>query len=219
MQCDDKERFATKLKNIEQSQEIQIVYSGTLAFGRWRSLVQLAEAAERLRPEGLEIEIIAYAPFVPVEAGDMFQKLPLLLVRSALADDEVPRVLSAADILFLPESFDDANRSFIKLSVSTKAHLYMMSGRPPLVYGPPEVGTIDYARREGWGYVVDLEGIEPLMEALRRLITERDMCEALVQRGKDISQRNHEGKTVRERLRHDLLETTLTWQRSKHFEI
>jgi glycosyltransferase involved in cell wall biosynthesis len=207
MQCDDLERFSMFANEKKAGPHVvEIVYSGTLALDRWRALVELALAAEALRHEGLAIAITAFAPFVPVEAGDSLNNLPGLTVADALADKDVPRVLSAADILFLPESFDEAIRSYIRLSVSTKAHLYMMSGRPVLVYGPPEIGTVDYARREGWGYVVDREGVEPLTAGLRKVLTERDLRGALVQTGLEVAARNHDGKTVRERLRRDLIE-------------
>lgn len=50
--------------------------------------------------------------------------------------DQLPAVLAGCDVLFLPGHFDTAYQNAIQLSLSSKAHLYMMSGRPILVYGP-----------------------------------------------------------------------------------
>jgi glycosyltransferase involved in cell wall biosynthesis len=211
MQCDDSERFSIHAKEDRAGAgPVRIVYSGTLALERWQALVELATVAEILRHDGFTITITAYAPFIPMEAGDKLRKLPALSLCGALPDCDVPRVLSTADILFLPESFEPMIRSYIKLSVSTKAHLYMMSGRPILVYGPTEIGTVDYARREKWGYVVDRQGLEPLANALRKMLADRDLCDALVKKGFEVAARNHDGKTVRKRLHSALSEFSST---------
>jgi glycosyltransferase involved in cell wall biosynthesis len=215
MQCDDTERFyAARSAQKDNRRTVEVVYSGSLALGRWKGLVDLAQAAERFRAKGIAINIIAYAPYVPPEASDALQTTPGLIVKSTVPDQEVPGILTAADLLFLPESFDKNIRAYIKLSVSTKAHLYMMSGKPSLVYGPPEIGTVDYARREGWGYVVDQEGAYYLAKALARLLADAKLRERLVKKGQDVVMRNHEGTTARECLRQSLLRTVLAYQGS-----
>jgi hypothetical protein len=211
MQCDDSERFnAFAREKRADTGTVGIVYSGSLALDRWKALVELATVAEILRGDGFSITITAYAPFIPKEAGGKLAKMPTLSLCGALPDGHVPHVLSTAKVLFLPESFEPMMRSYTRLSVSTKAHLYMMSGRPILVYGPPEIGTVDYARREKWGYVVDRQGLEPLAIALKRMLTERDLCDTLVKRGFEVAARNHDGKTVRKRLHSALSELSPT---------
>jgi len=206
MHCGDSERFPLISNKQENGwRDIEVIYSGSLNSKRWRSLVHLAEASGQLANEGLKVKIIVYTPYVPLEAGSALEGLPTLTVRGALEDADVPGVMSAADILFLPESFDEAARSYTKLSVSTKAHLYMMSRRPILIYGPSEIGTVDYAKREGWGYVVDEEGVAPLVEALKLLINNRGLRESLVLKGDEVAKRNHEGRAIREHLRQSLL--------------
>ena len=205
MQCDDVERFkCVKSEGERDWKNINIVYSGTLSLDRWRSFIHLAKAAEDLQTEGVTVKIVIYAPFIPAEAGDNLNKLPSITLHNALTDKDVPQALSDADILFLPESFDESIRAYIKLSVSTKAHLYMMTGRPILVYGPPEIGTVVYAKREKWGYVVEKEGVNYLSDALRKLLINKEFRDILVMKGKSVAARNHDSKITRERLRNDL---------------
>jgi glycosyltransferase involved in cell wall biosynthesis len=205
MQCDDVERFKC-VKSVRERdwKNINIVYSGTLSLNRWRSFIHLAKAAEGLQTEGVTIKIMIYAPFIPAEAWDKLHKLPAITLHNALTDKDVPKALSDADILFLPESFDESIRAYIKLSVSTKAHLYMMAGRPILVYGPPEIATVVYAKREKWGYVVENEEVNYLSDALRKLLKNKELRDALVMKGKSVAAQNHHGKITRERLRNDL---------------
>jgi glycosyltransferase involved in cell wall biosynthesis len=164
-------------------------------------LLELSAAIEPLVTEKLKIEIVAYVPFVPVEASELIKEARNIRIEASPKDDDVPGVLCGADILFLPESFEAQTRAYTKLSVSTKAHLYMMSERPVLVYGPPEIGTVEYATREGWGFVVSEKSISALREAVRSLINDASLREKLVTTGKRVAMRNHDGIAVRENLR------------------
>jgi glycosyltransferase involved in cell wall biosynthesis len=84
--------------------------------------------------------------------------------------DDLPSILSEASVLLLPESFNQ-NRHLIEYSISTKAHLYMMSRRPVLVYGPSYSGTVDYAVLYGWGLVVSERNVAKLKEAFIEIFT------------------------------------------------
>jgi glycosyltransferase involved in cell wall biosynthesis len=202
MQCDDPGRFPIGMSRTpDKTGIIQIVYSGDLGLGRWESLLELSAAIEPLVTEKLKIEIVAYAPFVPVEASELIKEARSIRIDAPPKNEDVPGVLCDADILFLPESFEAQTRAYTKLSVSTKAHLYMMSERPVLVYGPPEIGTVEYATREGWGFVVSEKSINALREAVRSLINDASLRERLVSTAKRIAMRNHDGVTIREKLR------------------
>jgi glycosyltransferase involved in cell wall biosynthesis len=206
MQCDNTARFTpVSDEGSRDYRNAEVIYSGSLSLDRWRSFIHLAEAARILKSEGINIRIRVYAPFVPPEGASHIEKYPEITLHDALPDHKVRHVLSTADVLFLPESFDSEIRSYIKLSVSTKCHLYMMTGRPVLVYGPPEIGTVDYAKRETWGFVVEKEGVEYLVDALRKLLTSKELRNFLAMNGTSVAARNHDGHVIRERLRNDFV--------------
>lgn len=205
MQCDDPDRFSEAIPARTRGPgEVEIVYSGSLALNRWKALMDLAEACEACRSRGLNARVTAYVTFVPEEASALRHDRNVTL-KEAVPDAEVPGVLKGADILFLPESFDPRYREYVKLSVSTKAHLYMLSGRPSLVYGPPGLGTIEYARQRGWGLVVDQQGQAHLADAIERLVYDPSRRQELVARGREVAARNHAGPSVREDLRESLV--------------
>lgn len=207
LQCDNPERFAAARSRYrtESLKCTEIVYSGSLALRRWEALLDLADACERARASGRNVSIIAYVPFVPPEAVDALGAAHCLELRPAVPDAEVPRILSGADILFLPESFDPSMREFIRLSVSTKCHLYMMSGRPSLVYGPPGIGTVEYARNQGWGMVVDQRGPQGLKRAIEALQDDPAAVGKLLAEARNVAAAHHSAPIVREELRLSLL--------------
>lgn len=205
MQCDSFDRFDAERGAYASSwKTIRVVYSGSLALGRWRGILELSEAAKMLADKGFEVKIDVYAPFVPDEARPLLTAFSVSM-KYSVPDSDVPNILVNADILFLPESFEKSIREYIRLSVSTKAHLYMMSGAVPLVYGPSKIGTVEYARDEGWGYVVDCQGAEYLEVAIMNIAKNEKLRREFVFNGRQVSKKNHLDVVVRHALRESLL--------------
>lgn len=205
MQCADQGRYpAVTERDDLHWHAVKVIYSGSLALDRWRGILELSNAAAILSRKGLMLTIDVYAPYIPPEAAALEGSFGVAL-HKAVPDSEVPALLASADILFLPESFDSAIRSYTKFSVSTKAHLYMMSGRVSLVYGPPEIGTVEYAKGAGWGYVVDEQNVDALVDAVGSIAKDPELRSSLLNNARRTVQKNHSDSVVREQLRTDLL--------------
>lgn len=201
MQCDNIERFrAVTPRRVVEAGDFSIVYTGSLELGRWAPLADLCSATQLLQREGLNVTVTAFASAVPPEAINILREMPHLQILPPPPHDEVPAVLKGADILFLPETFNPGTARMIRLAVSTKAHLYMMSERPILVYAPSITGIVDYARREGWAYVVDRQDVGLLADGVQQLLVDRDLVRQLVQTGVRVALKNHDERVVRQRL-------------------
>ena len=170
--------------------KLVVAYSGSLGLRRWEGLRDLADALKALSQDGVSWELHVYAPSFPVEASVLL-RYPQVKLMGHLADADVLTVLAAADIVFLPESFDQHIRDYIRLSISTKAHLYMMTGSVPLVYGPPELGTVRYATQDGWGVVVDRPDIDALRNAVRSIVKDQRLRDHVVSTALNVFNRNH----------------------------
>ena len=200
MMGDRAERFqVAQPVRLHEPSIISLLYSGNLGQGRWKSLTEVCYAAEALQREGYRIGVTAFASTVPSEAINLLKSLNNLQVLPPPAHDMLPAYLKGADILVLPETFNSAMANEIRLSISTKAHLYMMSERPILVYGSPLTGIVDYARREGWASVVDHNDQLQLMAALRQLIDDPALRQRLVERGIHVALKNHSESVIRKR--------------------
>jgi hypothetical protein len=200
MMGDSFERFReTQSRRVSPTDEISVVYTGNLGQGRWQSLVDLCAAGDLLRSEGYCVRITGFASTVPAEAVNILKRIADLQILPPPAHELVPAFLKGANILFLPETFDVEKAAEIRLSISTKAHLYMMSERPILVYGSSITGIVDYAKRDGWALVVDERNIHRLAEALRRLIIDIDLQKSLIKRGTEVARQNHDEVVIRRR--------------------
>jgi glycosyltransferase involved in cell wall biosynthesis len=198
MMCDDPERFDNAIpKRSTYNDGILVVYSGGLANGRWESIIDLCQAAINAGlSNGIKITVNVFTSVVPKEAVNKLQQISNLKIMPNPSHEELPSYLKGADILFLPETFDPAIACAIRLSISTKAHLYMMSEKPVLIYGSPLTGIVDYAKSGKWAHIIDEQGVQKLTQGLNDMINNPAYCRKLVENGNKIVSENHDKKVV-----------------------
>lgn len=208
-QCADSAVYRqAKPRRVGPENAYSLVYSGTLGHRRWEAILDMAEVLQRCAEEGLPAHLMVFAP--PWDHLPELQKLPHVSLAPLPSPEETPGIFKGADVLFLPESFDPQEAHTIRYSISTKAHLYMMSEQPILLYGPPEAGVVDYGLREGWAYVVPQRDKQALYEAVRALLTDEALRHKLVARGREVAARYHEAAIVREAFRQALWQAART---------
>lgn len=202
MMCDNYDRFSKSPANrIVDQDTISIIYAGSLGGDRWEPLADLCQAALNLQVEGLKFQVIGLVSSVAPEGMASLQTSPLLQLLPAPSHEDLPSYLKGADILFLPEPFNKRRDNDIRLSISTKAHLYMMSERPTLIYAPPTTGIMSYSTQVDWGLRINEPNEELLKDALRKLATDKIYCHDLIEKGKEIALQRHNSSTVREYFR------------------
>lgn len=82
-------------------------------------------------------------------------------------------------ILFLPMAFNSPD--IIKTASPVKLPEYLASGPPILVHAPEYAYITWYAKKYGWGFVVDKPDLELLKEAVQVLLRDDFLKENLVQ--------------------------------------
>ena len=177
----------------------RIVYTGSLGHRRYEAIQDLLAAVRQLPQLANRFEIHVYSSGIPKDLPKNLLRCPEVTFHTLPGHEQLPAVLAAATLLLLPESFNEARQS-IEFSISTKAHLYLMSRRPVLVYGPRHSGTVDYAMQEGWGLVVAERDPEELKAAVLGILCRNPAIRAL-DRAEASIRRNHDMTSGRERLR------------------
>ena len=77
----------------------------------------------------------------------------------------------------------------------------MASGTPILVYGPPGLPVVEYARRDGLGKVVDRCDPEALRAAICELMGSAALREQLGRTARRLAAERHDAKTISESFR------------------
>lgn len=154
---------------------ITVLYAGSLQMDRWHAAIDMANAVAALRQEGTNIRFVCYNLDAPAAAMTELEQLGTLL-KAPVPVAEMPGILKGADILFLPESFEQNIGTWIALSLSSKVPYYIMAKRPIVVYGSPCSGVVRHAKTEGWAIAVTEPGVDGLLTSLRRIIAAGFNC-------------------------------------------
>lgn len=203
---DDPHRFPKDSGIV--ADQFRIVYTGSLALRRYEAVQDLLDAVRSMQDHSRPIQIVIYCSGLPKDTTHALLNAPEVAFLPLPTHDELPRILASAAVLLLPESFSVAPE-LIEYAISSKAHLYMMSGRPILVYGPAYSGTVEYATREGWGMVVAERSSAKLKDALAALLAGGGRMQQLRWNAEACIRRHHDLVAGRERFR-EMLATAAT---------
>lgn len=198
------------LKHAKQewsySGSFRVVYMGTVhPLAQLTSLADVGRAISEMHATGADIRLEIFTPQMFVaDLRRRFRGLPGVQVNGSPTSAKAASVLGGADLLIIPANFDRASFRYIRYSLPAKSIAYMVSSCPVLLYGPPNVPAVEYARREGWGFVVDTRKPSKLKQAIATLMGDEALRKSLGSRGREVAVRNHDGKRLRAWF-HDLL--------------
>lgn len=158
--------FATPPSRLaENDHQFTVAFAGTInSPGYVKALIALQDA---LAPLGGRLLI--FGPLTPEQARQNGLDLPNIAVCGLLPWPElINRLRDEADVLYVPMSFDAAERSNMEMSFPSKLADYTAVGVPLLIYGPPYCSAAGWARENrGVAEVAEVES--ELREAVRRL--------------------------------------------------
>jgi glycosyltransferase involved in cell wall biosynthesis len=144
--------------------------------------VRLVVLSSAIEPEG--VKSLSVAQFIDVMPDP--------------GNDLLPSYLKGADILLLAEGFDEGFVSAIKLSISSKAHLFMFSHRPIIVYAHADTGIARYAQALGWAKIVTKRSKQELVNAILQLAKNKKEAEKLVGKADEVVTKFHSHQANRE---------------------
>lgn len=196
----DAARWASSPGPRPAGRPVRLLYTGSiLSFAQLDSLIDCCRAVVTLRGQGLEVRLDIYSPLFQTAGLEDFLLIdPAIQLQDSIADDEIYfRTLREADVLLLPVNFDAHSVAYIGLSMPTKVPSYLVSGTPVLVYGPGGTAQVDYARRGGWGHVVDRRDGDALVAGLRQIIADDALRDGLSRRALRLADERHDAGTVR----------------------
>lgn len=165
-----------------------LVSAGVFDSRRLPLLHDLEQACEILSKRGFKVRATIFAVNHQNIDSSSFHYIDL---QPSPTHEELPAFLKGANILFLPERFDESVMD-IRLCVSSKAHLFMFSERPIIVYANPQTGIAQYASQEGWGVVVERRDPSVLSSVLARLFTDETEAQALIVRSRQVVSTYHD---------------------------
>jgi glycosyltransferase involved in cell wall biosynthesis len=207
--ADDQQRF-------ESAQSVRVHPTGTItlmAIGnfnqyRWPLLLDANESCNLLELQGIHVRVAILSSAIDPQGACQLAEAAYIDILDDPGNDKLPCYLKGADLLFLAEGFDEGFVSAIRLSISSKAHLFMFSQRPIIVYAHPDTGIAKYVSTYRWGKLVNRRSSHMLAEAIENLLSNDDEVRTLIAQANSTAKAFHSHEANLNRLRSALTVNT-----------
>ena len=162
-------------KKYDREGVFRILYAGRIGNGLRNSLFEVAIAISELHEnDNLQIELQIQATSDD-NILNKLKKFNFVKINPPVEYTDLPKIFSAADLLLLPNDFDEKSINFLKYSMPTKASEYMASGSPILLYSHPDTAVTKHAIKNNWAFVVAEHSIPKLKAAIKQLYDEMEL--------------------------------------------
>ena len=162
-------QFTTPPERLSHSDhQFTIAFAGTInSPGYTQTLIALHDALAAVNGR-----LLLFGPLTPEQAKQIGLDLPNITVCGLLSwPDLMARLREEVDALFVPMSFDEADRSNMEMAFPSKLADGTAVGLPLLIYGPSYCSAVRWAK-ENPGVAEVIEAQEHLGEVVRRLATD-----------------------------------------------
>jgi len=167
-----------------------ILFTGRISWPQIGALKNLIKAVDEI--DDLDIKLKIYTP----SPTDYLKKIGIEKsekVEIAVAPpQEIPKIQSQADTLFLPLSWHTKSQDIINTATPGKLTEYLIAGRPILIHAPASTFLVKYAKENNFAAVVDEENTEKLKGAIRKLLTDKKLATELIANAKKTFLENHD---------------------------
>lgn len=149
--------FSGTMPQYNISHPINIVFTGNMECGRWKTLALIAKAVDKInRKNGIKCIFNIYsATQLTIEEHQLFEYKIGVALKGFVQSSKIPEIQSQADILVHVESFDLKDKLRVRQSFSTKIVDYLSKGRCILAVGPSDVASIQYFEKHDSGFVIN----------------------------------------------------------------
>lgn len=164
-----------------------ISYLGNLAVGRYKSLIEVAEALQSIDSE-YKLDVYGNAPTEEIRSAIM--NCSAISYKGFVQYEDVVNAIHSSDILVHVENFEKFYREELKYAFSTKIADCLKSGVCFFNYAPCELASTQYLMENQVACVVTEK--EKLVETLFKLINDKTIRAQYVSRAIKLSKENHD---------------------------
>lgn len=190
-----------------KNKNVKILYAGRIGLGINKSLLDLANAINELRNEGLNVEFRIQTTTINAAIKKKLNKFRCVKFNSKVDYLELPKIFSGADLLVMPIDFSNKSINFLKFSMPTKASEYMISGTPILMYADKQVSLVKHASKYGWARVVNDQSIYLLKNEISNLLNNYELRLQLSNTAKKHAMKYFSANEVRNNFHNQFIKT------------
>lgn len=182
----------------------RLTYMGNLSCGRGRSLLELGQTLDALnRQNGTDFRLEIYTGGKNPELLQALASCPAIRMHGFVTGEAYQTAFDSADAFVHVEAFDEKDRARVRYSVSTKIIECLASGRPLLAYGPADVASMAYLRRNDCAALAFSR--QALPDTVTAVLTREPYRQSLVGRAGAVAEREAGNSRRLHRLLEDVL--------------
>lgn len=198
---DDRKRFDEAVpQRIHELPIHTIAAIGYFNKFRWPLLLDVDRCCRLLGEQGIQVRVAVLSAGMDPEGALELAKCTHIDLMPDPGNDLLPGYLKGADLLLLAEGFEEGWVAAIRLSISSKSHLYMFSRRPIIVYAHPDTGVAKYAESNQWGWVVAEQKVDVLCAAIKTVLTDGETVNRLISRADETANMHHQRESTQTRI-------------------
>ena len=191
-------------KNYQANKTFIILYAGRLGTGIEECFFYITVAINNLVQKGFKIEFHLQSKSVSYVI-DTIKKFDFVRIKKPLPYEELPALFASADVLLLPNDFDESSIAFLRYSMPTKASEFMAIGTPILLYASDQTAIVKHAKKNKWAYIVSEKDQTQLENAIVELYENVAIREQIGCRAKEFSINNYNDIIVNQKFRQAFL--------------
>lgn len=182
----------------------KLVYMGNIGAGRWEVLEKVVKAAERINSKEKKVEVFIYTMSPKSsEIEECLNRPGTSRLMPPVPNSEVMKTMQSADILLHVEPTNQRERSFFRLSFSTKLVDYLYSARCILATGG-DTAAMGYLKKND-AAIVELN-MDSLESTLSKIIENEEILYEYAQKAWECGVRNHQLQTIQDGIYQDFVD-------------
>lgn len=165
-----------------------IVFVGKIGWHNNLSIKNLVKVVDHLNQEGTRIQFDIYTDITPEQIHYFLGSIAdSTVIHKPVANIQIPSILAAAHVLFLPISISDSTEKYTRYSMSTKMGEYLSSGVPIIYCGPPSIAMTEFLKSKNCAIVVEGPGEQYVKKALVKVLTDSEEVRMMCVRGIELA--------------------------------
>lgn len=188
--------------NNSQNQPIEIVYIGSVLYGRWKTLSMLSRIIKEYNKTKQVFKLKIYSQYELTK-----EMRSEMIIEGAseflgkISPKDIEDVYKKTDIVLHTESFEETEKMMTRLSFSTKIVDCLNSGRTILAIGWEEAASIDYLINNDAALVATNE--EEIFNILQEIQRNPSILEEYANKAWNCGKKNHQLTTIQKSLYDD----------------
>jgi hypothetical protein len=183
-----------RARAIAATGEIVIGYGGNSGPEMMSCLRELAEALP-----GAGARLSVFGPFGEGARAELLSRSPAITFHGMVPYRQmIGGLRDTADVLFVPMTFEAADRDNMVVSFPSKLADYTAAALPLLIYAPPYSSAARWARAHDAAEIVEERGRGPLQQALADLRSDPARRDRLAGRAREVGDRCFDAAAARQ---------------------